>query len=392
MAQASSLPSALLGLAAAYATDDEQDDALDDEAAVADGRGKELQVAAGGAGANPAKAKRAVPERSAKGAGAAGSSKRAKTAAAGPSSPPPLPPSLSTKSSSGLCLVRLPDLNTAPEVDVVDPASLQLAPSASYAELAAVPFIGPENPFSSKNSKNNWVTGHVQEDATVSEHDFRLQQRTFRSFGYAVDPSHRLPGEGGGGGEGGGQEQWGASPRFIGDVDKARVLNGVSVLHPSAKHDLSSAPKRLPKGDVAIVEGEGAYLGPWAGYEGEKIGEASGPGEGVLAAAAEAAEKAGKGKEIQPGTERTVYHGKDERDYLGRTYMHVPQDVGINLLGEPGSQECFLPKRTIHTYKGHTKGVSAIRFFPNSAHLLLSASMDSKIKVGKNASFVVCLG
>jgi len=37
-------------------------------------------------------------------------------------------------------------------------------------------------------------------------------------------------------------------------------------------------------------------------------------------------------------------------DYQGRSYMHVPQDIGIDLNGEPGSQECFIPKRLIHTW------------------------------------------
>ena len=42
--------------------------------------------------------------------------------------------------------------------------------------------------------------------------------------------------------------------------------------------------------------------------------------------------------------------------------------------------KCFIPKRQIHTWTGHNKGVSAIRWFPKSAHLLLSGAMDNKVR------------
>lgn len=81
--------------------------------------------------------------------------------------------------------------------------------------------------------------------------------------------------------------------------------------------------------------------------------------------------------------------GKEERDYLGRTYMHIPTDVdGVNLRGESGNQECFVPKKCIHTWSGHTKGVSRIQLFPKSGHLLLSASLDTRIKVRAIPSFL----
>lgn len=43
--------------------------------------------------------------------------------------------------------------------------------------------------------------------------------------------------------------------------------------------------------------------------------------------------------------------------------------------------ENFIPKQLIHTWTGHTKAITTIRLFPNSAHLLLSGAMDCKIKI-----------
>lgn len=78
---------------------------------------------------------------------------------------------------------------------------------------------------------------------------------------------------------------------------------------------------------------------------------------------------------------RFTFLVKDAYDYQGRSFLHIPQDVGVNLKSDEPPEKCFLPKKQIHTWTGHTKGVSAIRWFPRSAHLLLSCSMDCKIKV-----------
>ena len=48
---------------------------------------------------------------------------------------------------------------------------------------------------------------------------------------------------------------------------------------------------------------------------------------------------------------------------------------------EGEEHKCFTPKKCIHRYTGHTKGVQAIAFFPGYGHLLLSASMDGSVKI-----------
>lgn len=46
---------------------------------------------------------------------------------------------------------------------------------------------------------------------------------------------------------------------------------------------------------------------------------------------------------------------KDMYDYQGRSYLHVPQDVGVNLRSSDAPHKCYLPKKQIHVWSGHTK-------------------------------------
>lgn len=46
---------------------------------------------------------------------------------------------------------------------------------------------------------------------------------------------------------------------------------------------------------------------------------------------------------------------KDAYDYQGRSYLHIPQDVGINLRSADIPDKCYLPKKQLHVWTGHTK-------------------------------------
>lgn len=122
------------------------------------------------------------------------------------------------------------------------------------------PVFGPSNPYSTKVMNKNVLTGHVEEQA-FSEAAFKTQQRTFTSFGYALDPS--LITQSGTG--------------YVGDIEKAIAMNGATIYDPTPKP--ADMPKRLSKGDPAVLEGEDKYMGPWTGYEGENIGNPVGPPE-----------------------------------------------------------------------------------------------------------------
>ncbi|KAF2148730.1 WD40 repeat-like protein [Myriangium duriaei CBS 260.36] len=158
----------------------------------------------------------------------------------------------------------------------------------------------------------------------------------------------------------------------------------------SNQEPASKKRKREGKGDSSVVYGAGAYKGPWAKFEQEMPDDSSGEEEEIeveyeedeIAPQPSAPAKAGMAyEETGDGKETSEFHGSQLHDYQGRTYMHVPQDLDIDLRGDISELKNYVPKRAIHTFKSHTKAITQMRFFPSSGHLLLSASADSKIKI-----------
>ncbi|XP_064617286.1 pre-mRNA-processing factor 17-like isoform X2 [Liolophura sinensis] len=231
-----------------------------------------------------------------------------------------------------------------------------------YDDLFA-PQVGPEHPFKTQqfSASRNSLAGFV-EPAHVNAFTFETQRRTFTSYGYAMDPSVDSVG----------------NEKVVGDVTKAEDAKGLTVFEAS-KDRPGDKRKRLKNPDASDIEG---YLGPWGKFVDEKTTmkpdeEQKKELDEILAKRS----KTSKQVEEKPAEEKTTLHIKDAYDYQGRSFLHIPQDVGVNLKSEDPPEKCFLPKKLIHTWSGHTKGVAAIRWFPGSAHLLLSCSMDSKIKI-----------
>ncbi|KAL2914748.1 hypothetical protein HK105_205679 [Polyrhizophydium stewartii] len=292
------------------------------------------------------------------GAGSGGAARAHGAAAHAAAGSSALPPSKRTK------------IDLAPDVLTQDLETFAYVPAVTTTEVSfnvpfsdlSKPIQGPANPFVAPKAmvNRNTMTGFV-EDHNMSEQTFNQLHRTFVNFGYTLDPDAERP------------------DQFVGDDQRRAAKNGAL----AGEIKTAEKKKRKPKGDPSDIEG---YAGPWAGYEGEQLElpertadqETWVPEESDADAAGSGDGKKGSGSR---GTERSIFHGKTERDYQGRTYMHVPNDAGVDLRGEPGSQECFLPKQLIHTWTGHTKGVNTIRYFPGSAHLLLSAGMDGMVKL-----------
>ncbi|PIK50226.1 putative pre-mRNA-processing factor 17 [Apostichopus japonicus] len=242
----------------------------------------------------------------------------------------------------------------------LDPSTKEVQYNAKYEQMFA-PEAGPVNPFKTQQqaASKNMLAGFV-ENANFSAFQFENQRRTFTSYGFAVDPSTD------------------SSDRIVGDSQKMVDAEGKTVFESSQKRP-GDKRKKTKNMDASDIDG---YEGPWSKYKDEetvsKPSEAEQEELDVILA-----KRAKKGKTVEEKTleEKTTLHVKDAYDYQGRSYLHVPQDLEVDLKSEEPPEKCYLPKKHIHSWTGHTKGVSSIKLIPKSGHLLLSSGMDSKIKI-----------
>ncbi|KAF5746610.1 pre-mRNA-processing factor 17-like isoform X1 [Tripterygium wilfordii] len=257
----------------------------------------------------------------------------------------------------------------------IDPVHHTVAFNPTYDQLWA-PIYGPAHPYAKDGiaqGMRNHKLGFV-EDAAIDSFVFDEQYNTFHKYAYAADPSAS------------------AGNNFVGDLEALNQNNGISVYNiPQQELKRRKLEKKEEdedegdNGDVDATEVENpatdAWLlknkkSPWAGKkEGVQVELTEEQKKYAEEYAKKKEEKGQGGDKGEVVADKSTFHGKELRDYQGRSWIAPPKDKKAT------NDHCYIPKRLVHTWSGHTKGVSAIRFFPKYGHLILSAGLDTKVKI-----------
>ncbi|MEW5301226.1 MAG: hypothetical protein WDW38_004777 [Sanguina aurantia] len=265
--------------------------------------------------------------------------------------------------TTGLMLYDNSARNTADVRILTDPSTRKVMYNLPYEDLHA-PILGPAHPYQKDGlaaGMKNHRSGHV-EDAHMNQYHFDEQYNTFHSFGYAQAPSGEgLVGDMTGHKEHGGDNVFSAPKRQKTTAEKKaealRKLERLTELEAQQPDQPYSLQVKQPwaNKETAVAELTSEQKDYIAKLDAEKVEGASGS--------------------VETKGPTSFFHGKEKADYQGRSWMSAPKDR------RKESDYTYLPKRWIHTWSGHTKGVNAIRFFPDTGHLLLSAGLDGKVKV-----------
>ena len=278
--------------------------------------------------------------------------------------------------------ISLKEVNPAPVVAVKEDLLKQVAVvvedpkhrssktvnyNPKYDELYA-PEHGPNHPHKGTKGIKNTASGYM-EPVHVSDFHFDNQRKTFHTYGFAADPSEDAGGS-----------------NVVGDMEAYAEQNGATMSEMKPSQKRSSKRKRNKNDDPSDIDN---FAGPWAKYENEE--SVAMPNEEDQQWLDEYHAQKTKVKksmfpdkeeeEKPPMDEKSILHIKDPVDYQGRSFLHPPLDVGVNLKSEYPPERCFLPKKHVHTWQGHTKGIQVMRWFPQYGHMFLTAGMDGKVKL-----------
>ncbi|OMO66713.1 hypothetical protein CCACVL1_21018 [Corchorus capsularis] len=257
----------------------------------------------------------------------------------------------------------------------IDPTQHVVSSNPTYDQLFAR-IYGPDHPYAKDGiaqGMRNHKLGFV-EDASIDSFVFDEQYNTFHKHGYAADPS---------------------GSNYIGDLDALQKDDAISVYNiPQHEQKKRKIEKKQEMEEDEAAGGEGEVdptevdnpasdvwlmknkKSPWAGKKQALHTELTEEQKKYAEEYAKKKEEKGHpGEKGEHVVDKTTFHGKEERDYQGRSWIAPPKDAKAT------NDHCYIPKRLVHTWSGHTEGVSAIRFFPKYGHLILSAGMDTKVKI-----------
>ncbi len=215
-------------------------------------------------------------------------------------------------------------------------------------------------------AKKNHVTGYLH-NHIMNDFNFKEQYYTYNAYGFAQDPTDFT------------------SNNILGDLEKYNTAISKSIFEGSSnlqkEYRKKLKLKRMKYGDP----GTGDFMGPWAIYEGEEVfknmsGELSEEQKELMQQIEERRVKKKEEEKLQENKNlnfqpTSTFHLEQDTDYQGRSYLDPPPHL------KNVDHTCFIPKRLVHTFLGHTKSVQVIEFFPKLGHFILSCSLDGKVKL-----------
>ena len=143
-----------------------------------------------------------------------------------------------------------------------------------------------------------------------------------------------------------------------------------------SRHEWSQGKKRINLSDPTCD----TYLGPWGGFEHEARGGKrqtmdEQPTTLPVVSKDSVAFESSMREQNSVISSPAVYHGESEDPNWWIASAKTWKNV------RPPEAACHLPGRLMKTLTGHRLGVQTIKLFPNTGHLVLSASLDSTIKI-----------